>query len=57
MVENDVNKIKINAQLDDSSATVTGIGEVEVKEELFEISSYIFYQNQKSIRIDLNKHS
>lgn len=34
MVENDVNKIKINAQLDDSSATVTGIGEVEVKEEI-----------------------
>lgn len=32
MVENDVNKIKINAQLDDSSAKVTGIGEVEVKE-------------------------
>lgn len=34
MVENDVNKIKINAQLDESSATVTGIGEVEVKEEI-----------------------
>ena len=32
MVENDINKIKINAQLDDSSAKVTGIGEVEVKE-------------------------
>ena len=32
VVENDVNKIKINAQLDDSSAKVTGTGEQEVKE-------------------------
>ena len=32
VVENDVKKIKINAQLDDSSAKVEGTGEVEVKE-------------------------
>lgn len=32
VVENDVKKIKINAQLDDSNAKVEGTGEVEVKE-------------------------
>lgn len=32
VVENDVTKIKINTQLDDSSAKVEGSGEVEVKE-------------------------
>ena len=31
VVENDVKKIKINAQLDDSSAKVEGTGEVEQK--------------------------
>lgn len=31
-VENEVKSIKVNAQLDDSSAKVTGTGEIEVKE-------------------------
>ena len=45
MVENDVNKIKINAQLDDSSATVTGIGEVEVKEEINKLEIKVTAEN------------
>lgn len=54
MVENDVNKIKINAQLDDSSAKVTGIGEVEVKEGINKLEIKVTAENGSTRTYTLN---
>lgn len=54
MVENDVNKIKINAQLDDSSAKVTGIGEVEVKEGINKLEIKVTAENGSTRIYTLN---
>lgn len=54
MVENDVNKIKINAQLDDSSAEVTGIGEVEVKEGINKLEIKVTAENGSTRIYTLN---
>lgn len=54
MVENDVNKIKINAQLDDSSAEVTGIGEVEVKEGINKLEIKVTAENGSTRTYTLN---
>lgn len=54
MVENDVNKIKINAQLDDSCAKVTGIGEVEVKEGINKLEIKVTAENGSTRIYTLN---
>ena len=54
MVGNDVNKIKINAQLDDSSAKVTGIGEVEVKEGINKLEIKVTAENGSTRIYTLN---
>lgn len=54
MVENDVNKIKINAQLDDSSAKVTGIGEIEVKEGINKLEIKVTAENGSTRIYTLN---
>lgn len=54
VVENDVKKIKINAQLDDSSAKVTGIGEVEVKEGINKLEIKVTAENGSTRTYTLN---
>ena len=54
VVENDVKKIKINAQLDDSSAKVTGIGEVEVKEGINKLEIKVTAENGSTRIYTLN---
>lgn len=54
VVENDVKKIKINAQLDDSSAKVEGTGEVEVKEGNNKIEIKVTAENGSTRTYTLN---